>query len=68
MVDRTSIVIAHRLTTVEKCNRVVVIEDGVVVEEGKFNDLKNMQDGYFAHLAAGMQKKERRESKISLKD
>lgn len=62
MIDRTSIVIAHRLTTVEKCNRVVVIEDGVVVEEGKFNELKNMADGYFSHLAAGMKKKERKES------
>ena len=62
MEDRTSIVIAHRLTTVEKCTRVVVIENGVVVEEGKFNDLKNMADGYFSHLAAGMAKKERRES------
>jgi len=41
MQNRTSIVIAHRLTTVEKCTRVVVIEDGKVVEEGKFNDLKN---------------------------
>ena len=41
MKDRTSIVIAHRLSTVEKCNRVVVLESGKVVEEGKFKDLKN---------------------------
>ena len=54
MVGRTSIVIAHRLTTVEKCSRVVVIEDGVVVEEGKFKDLKNNEGGFFANLAAGM--------------
>ena len=54
MADRTSIVIAHRLTTVEKCSRVVVIEDGKVVEEGKFSDLKNQDGGFFANLAAGM--------------
>jgi len=36
MGGRTSIVIAHRLTTVEKCSRIVVIEDGKVAEEGKF--------------------------------
>jgi len=36
MGGRTSIVIAHRLTTVEKCSRIAVIEDGKVVEEGKF--------------------------------
>ena len=40
MQGRTSIVIAHRLTTVEKCNRVVVLENGKVAEEGKFNTLK----------------------------
>jgi len=28
MQGRTSIVVAHRLTTVEKCSRVAVIEDG----------------------------------------
>jgi ABC-type multidrug transport system fused ATPase/permease subunit len=54
MLDRTSIVIAHRLTTVEKCSRVVVIKDGIVVEEGKFHNLKNQENGYFATLAAGM--------------
>jgi ABC-type multidrug transport system fused ATPase/permease subunit len=41
MKNRTSIVIAHRMTTVEKCNRVAVIENGVIVEEGGFNELKN---------------------------
>lgn len=54
MVGRTSIVIAHRLTTVEKCTRVVVIDDGVVKEEGKFKELKNKEDGYFKKLAEGM--------------
>ena len=31
--------IAHRLTTVEKCTRVVVLDDGQVAEEGQFNEL-----------------------------
>lgn len=56
MDGRTSIVIAHRLTTVEKCTRVVVIEEGKVVEEGKFADLKNQEGGFFNQLAAGMSK------------
>jgi len=63
MQNRTSIVIAHRLTTVEKCSRVVVIEDGKVVEEGRFNDLKNQEGGFFQQLAAGMQKAEKHEKK-----
>ena len=37
MGERTSIVIAHRLTTVEKCDRIVVIGEGRVIEDGKFN-------------------------------
>jgi ABC-type multidrug transport system fused ATPase/permease subunit len=56
MVGRTSIVIAHRLTTVEKCNRVVVIENGVVAEEGKFNELQNNSEGYFAKLKGELMK------------
>jgi ABC-type multidrug transport system fused ATPase/permease subunit len=56
MVGRTSIVIAHRLTTVEKCNRIVVIEDGKVAEEGQFQQLKNAEGGYFANIAASMKK------------
>ena len=53
MVGRTSIVIAHRLTTVEKCNRIVVLEGGIVVEDGKFQQLKSA-GGYFAHISEGM--------------
>ena len=53
MKDRTSIVIAHRLSTVEKCDRVVVLERGKVVEEGKYAELKAMKGGYFAQLASG---------------
>lgn len=55
MKDRTSIVIAHRLSTVEKCDRVVVLDQGMVVEEGRFEQLKQKEGGYFAQLATGMQ-------------
>ena len=63
MQNRTSIVIAHRLTTVEKCNRIAVIEGGKIVEEGKFDELKTKEEGYFSTLAAGMAKKELKETK-----
>jgi len=29
------------MTTVERCNRVVVLEDGVIKEDGSFTDLSN---------------------------
>ncbi len=55
MKDRTSIVIAHRLSTVEKCDRILVLESGRLVEEGGFQELKNREGGIFAQLASGMQ-------------
>jgi ABC-type multidrug transport system fused ATPase/permease subunit len=55
MKDRTSIVIAHRLSTVEKCDRILVLEDGKLAEEGGFQELKAKEGGIFAQLASGMQ-------------
>merc|ERR1719188_1751790 len=62
MQNRTSIVIAHRLTTVERCSRLAVIEDSVIVEEGTFSEL-SAGNGYFANLANGMKKAEKKEKK-----
>jgi len=53
MVGRTSLIIAHRLTTVEKCNRLAVIADGIVAEEGSYNELLNKDGGHFAGIAKG---------------
>jgi ATP-binding cassette, subfamily B, bacterial MsbA len=39
MENRTVIVIAHRLSTVESANRVVVLEEGRIVEAGSYDDL-----------------------------
>ena len=55
MKDRTSIVIAHRLTTIEKCDRIIVLESGKLIEEGRFRDLQSKDGGFFAQLASGMQ-------------
>jgi ABC-type multidrug transport system fused ATPase/permease subunit len=54
MQDRTSIVIAHRLTTIEKCDRIIVLESGRVVEDGAFKELNQKEGGLFAQLASGM--------------
>ncbi|MBQ0146359.1 MAG: NHLP family bacteriocin export ABC transporter permease/ATPase subunit, partial [Lachnospiraceae bacterium] len=35
----TRIAIAHRLTTVEKCDRVIVLDHGRIVEEGSYSEL-----------------------------
>jgi subfamily B ATP-binding cassette protein MsbA len=37
--DRTAIVIAHRLSTVQDCGRIIVIDDGKIAEEGTHEEL-----------------------------
>lgn len=47
---RTSIVIAHRLATVKKADRIIVMDNGEIVEEGTHNELLNKQNGYYKNL------------------
>ena len=39
MHGRSSFVIAHRLSTVERANNIIVLENGVIQEEGKYEEL-----------------------------
>lgn len=50
MAGRTSIVIAHRLSTVASLDRIVVLENGKIVEQGKHHDLLKKADGVYHHL------------------
>lgn len=47
--DKTLIFIAHRLTIAERTEKVVVLDQGKIVEEGKHADLL-AQGGFYAHL------------------
>ena len=47
--DCTRIVIAHRLSTVKDCDRILVLEDGKIVEEGDYDTLIQ-KGGFFAEL------------------
>ncbi|MCX7166147.1 MAG: ABC transporter transmembrane domain-containing protein [Rhodocyclales bacterium] len=50
MKNRTTLVIAHRLATVQRADRIVVMDQGRIVETGSHGELVK-QDGLYAHLA-----------------
>lgn len=50
LADRTAVIIAHRLSTVEIADRVLVLEHGQVLEDGSPAELMNRRDGRYARL------------------
>jgi len=49
--DCTRVVVAHRLSTVRHCDRILVVDGGRIAEEGTYDELI-AQDGLFAELVA----------------
>jgi ATP-binding cassette, subfamily B, bacterial MsbA len=49
MKDRTTLVIAHRLSTVEKADRIIVLSEGEIIETGSHRDLIE-KDGVYSKL------------------
>ena len=49
MRDRTAIVIAHRLSTVEEADRIIVLQNGAIIEEGNHTSLLDTA-GHYAEL------------------
>ena len=47
---RTSIVIAHRLATIQKADNIIVMEAGKIVEQGTHKELLKKPDGYYKNL------------------
>lgn len=47
---RTSIIIAHRLTTVKKADRIIVLDKGKIVEIGNHEELLQIENGYYRNL------------------
>ncbi|CAL65410.1 ABC transporter ATP-binding protein [Christiangramia forsetii] len=47
---RTSIVIAHRLATIKKADKIIVMDEGKIVEIGNHKELLQKTDGYYRKL------------------
>lgn len=45
----TRIVIAHRLSTIKQCNRIIVLDEGKIIEDGTYDELM-CKNGFFARL------------------
>jgi subfamily B ATP-binding cassette protein MsbA len=48
--DRTSIVIAHRLATVQNADQIIVMDAGKIVEKGTHQELLKLENGYYRNL------------------
>ena len=47
--NRTTIIIAHRLSTIRNCDRIIVLDEGVIKEEGRHEDLVD-KNGIYSRM------------------
>ncbi|XP_020593545.1 ABC transporter B family member 11-like [Phalaenopsis equestris] len=52
MVNRTTVVVAHRLTTIKNADLIALVKNGVIIEKGKHNILIDINGGAYASLVA----------------
>jgi ATP-binding cassette subfamily B protein len=48
--DKTVIIIAHRLSTVRNCDRILVLENGTLIQDGTHEELILQKDGMYNHM------------------
>src|SRR5215831_15407916 len=66
MAGRTTFIIAHRLSTVQRCDRIVALRDGILTEQGTLPELLR-RDGLFAeYYRAQFAPQQAREAKASI--
>jgi ATP-binding cassette subfamily B (MDR/TAP) protein 1 len=52
-VGRTTMMITHKLSVMQMCDRILVIHDGAVAEEGTFGDLMQRRGVFFTLASRG---------------
>ena len=50
MENKTSFIIAHRLSTIKNADKILVMDDGKIIEEGKHSELIQISNGYYKSL------------------
>ncbi len=50
MENRTTIIIAHRLATIRKADKIFVLDGGRIAEEGSHRDLMEDESGFYSRL------------------
>ena len=45
--NKTTVIIAHRLNTIEKCDKIIVFDNGRIKEEGTHDELMKLQKRYY---------------------
>ena len=46
----TRIIVAHRLSTIRNCSRIIVLDGGRIVQDGTYDELVKNEDGLFFEL------------------
>ena len=52
MVNRTTVVVAHRLTTIKGADLIAVVKNGIIAEKGTHDNLMKINNGAYASLVA----------------
>lgn len=52
MINRTTVVVAHRLTTIKGADIISVVKNGIIAEKGSHDELMKISDGAYASLVA----------------
>ena len=50
MAGKTTIVISHRLSTIQKMDRIIVVDQGKIIEQGSHSELLNQKNSLYAKL------------------